>query len=211
VARLIPLLTVVFPVVFSGFIQGSWTNRWGASGAVATAVSRLPDVPMSVGDWDAQSRELTQREITVADLGGYLFRRYVHRKTGAVVTVLLVCGRPGPISVHTPDVCYQGAGYEEISAPDLYSCPTEPGGQFMVRQFRKRNVATPGQLRILYAWSAGSTWAAPKYPRISFARESVLFKMYVIGESPKSNEPVAESPEGDLLRLLLPQLGPVLA
>ena len=42
---------------------------------------------------------------------GYLLRTYTHRISGETFQVLLVCGKPGPTSLHPPDVCYQGAGY----------------------------------------------------------------------------------------------------
>ena len=42
--------------------------------------------------------ELDAMQISIADISGYLMRRYVHGKTGAAMDILLVCGRAGPVS-----------------------------------------------------------------------------------------------------------------
>jgi hypothetical protein len=201
-----PLLTVVVAMLLSGLVRGAWTNRWGPSGALEEAVSRLQGVPLVLGDWDGSVMHLSDREVALTEISGYLSRRYVNRRTGAVVSVLVVCGRPGPVSVHPPEVCYQGAGYEEFGAGSVYACPAGPGGKFQVRQFRKRNVATPTHLRLLYAWSASDAWAAPKYPRFTFARHPMLCKLYVVRELLNPDEALADSPESDLINSFLPEL-----
>ena len=42
---------------------------------------------------------------------GQISRVYTNPTKGLTVSVLLLCGLPGNISTHTPDVCYPGAGY----------------------------------------------------------------------------------------------------
>src|SRR4051812_23326676 len=100
--RILPVLTVVGVVTLSGVVHGVWTNRWGSTRAVEEASARLQDVPMTVGEWDGQAKELSEREIALAEINGYFSRNYVNRRTGSMVSVLLICGRPGPVSVHTP-------------------------------------------------------------------------------------------------------------
>ena len=121
--RLIPFGVVLVTVLASGAAAGLCTGRWGSSRTVQSAVARLDHVPLSLGtDWDVQEgTKLSEREIAVAEIDGYLARRYFHRRTGTFVSVMLLCGRPGPLSVHTPEVCYAGSGYDEIgSARRLY-------------------------------------------------------------------------------------------
>ena len=59
----------------------------------------------------ARTSPTTRRTMARAGIKGCVYRRYRNPRTGESVSVLLVCGRGGPISVHTPDVCYAGAGY----------------------------------------------------------------------------------------------------
>ena len=71
---------------------------WGLSVPLVVVASRLGLFDMPAEAYEAAA----------AELEGWLARRYLHRRTGVVVHVLLLCGRPGPLSVHTPEVCYYG-------------------------------------------------------------------------------------------------------
>jgi hypothetical protein len=157
-------------------------------------------------DWDVEGGELNARVVEIAELEGYLNRRYVHRPTGAIISVLLVCGRAGPISVHTPDVCYGGAGYAEVGAPRPFKGPGELPAQFEVRDFLQSNAATPTRLRIFYAWGARGKWSVPSRPRIAFSSEPVLYKLYAVRQMNKADEPVEKDLTIELLRELMPQL-----
>src|SRR4051812_29210625 len=114
--RFFPGMAALLLVVTFGVAEGLWTDRWGPSGDTALAAARLAQVPPTVGEWDSQDQEMNPRAVATAELSGYLMRRYVHRRTGEVLSVLLVCGRPGPVSVHPPEVCFGGAGYT-LAAP----------------------------------------------------------------------------------------------
>src|SRR3954451_18636542 len=121
--RTLPIATALALVIAAGIVHGRWTLRWSKSHAVEAAVARLEGVPTAVGDWNGQELALDPRQLTMAEIAGHVTRRYVNRRSGAAVTVLLVCGRPGPISVHTPDICYAGAGYELAGPPTRESLP----------------------------------------------------------------------------------------
>jgi hypothetical protein len=134
-------------------------------------------------------------------------RRYVHRRTGQAVDLLLVCGRAGPTSVHTPDVCYRGSGYDEVGEATRYAAPG--GGAFWVRRFQKPGPA-PAPLRVIYGWNATGAWEAPDSPRTAFAGRAALYKLYVIREMARTDEPLEEDPAVDFLRAALPPLGAAL-
>ena len=76
----------------------------------AQAAERLDAMPLELGEWDGEVGEVKAGEAG-AGVAGCIKRRYVHRKTGAVVSLFLVCGRPGPVSIHTPEVCYGASGF----------------------------------------------------------------------------------------------------
>jgi hypothetical protein len=204
-SRVYPTLAVFVVVVSSGVVHGLWVHRWTASAALERATARMADLPMTLGDWDGQPSELDARQLAVADVSGHLLRRYVNRRTGAVVTVLLLCGRPGPVSVHTPEVCYGGAGYELAGPRAKHPAPAE-GGEFWACRFQKFRSGVPEYLRILYAWNATGKWEASESPRTSFARHPALYKLYVVREMPKENEPLEGDPSVEFLRVLLPAL-----
>jgi hypothetical protein len=168
-------------LVGSGLVHGRLTDRWGTSSAVAEAIARLDRVPRSIGDWEGRDAAIDRKQIERAQIRGYLARTYRNRRDGREVMVLLVCGRPGPISVHTPDVCYAGAGYEAGTLPVPGSVATGGhGAEFLTARFKKVDALVPESLDILWAWNARGDWEAPANPRLGFASYPALFKVYLI-------------------------------
>jgi len=204
--RLAGVLAVFAAVVLSGVVHGLWTDRWGTAEGPKAAAARLPAVPLTVGDWDGQEQEMNPRELQIAQAAGALKRTYVNRRNGSVVSLLIVCGRPGPVAVHTPEVCYTGAGFDPVGGAVKQAVSGARPAEFWVRKLRKRDAAVPVNLRIFYGWSASGTWEAADNPRLAFARQPALFKLYVVRELPNADEPVEEDPSLDFLGAVLPQL-----
>src|SRR5437762_3200546 len=108
-------------VASGGLVHGYWTGRWGKSQAIEQAVGRLDHVPVAVGDWTGEEIELDRRDMERTGAASWLARRYQNRLTAGSASVFLVCGRSGPVSVHTPDVCYAGSGYEAVDPPSEWT------------------------------------------------------------------------------------------
>jgi len=95
---------VVLILVISGLVSGSWTNRWEKSQALEEAVASLQHMPRQLGDWRGEERETDDRQFARAGVDGYKAMTYVDPFDRSSVSTLLLVGRPGPVSVHTPDV-----------------------------------------------------------------------------------------------------------
>jgi hypothetical protein len=170
-------------LVGSGLVHGRLTDRWGISNELIEAVARLDEVPRSIGDWESRDVAMDRKQIERAEIRGYLARCYRNVRDGREATILLVCGRPGPIAVHTPDVCYEGAGYEAGSPPVPGTVGTGDGrAEFLKVRFSKTGVAVPEGLDIVWAWNARGIWEVPANPRIGFASYRALYKVYVIAK-----------------------------
>lgn len=207
--RLLPTATIVSVLIGSGVVHGLWTYRWGKPPDWAAAAQRLEQVPMTIGDWDAEPFELSADQLAGAEAEGHLARRYIDRSNGTVVTVLIVCGRTGAIAVHPPDVCYRGAGYDLSTPPARYPIPDPPHGRpldFITAKFLKSDAPVPSGLQIFWSWSADGDWKAPRFPRMTFAHFPVLYKLYVIQESSPDTEPLEDSPCVRFIRELIPEL-----
>ena len=201
----LPRLIALAAVVTAGVVPGLWGHRWVPSSTLADAADRLTLVPMTVGEWEGRDLEVNPRELRLAQAVGYLQRRYVHRHTGATVTLLALCGRAGPISVHTPEVCYAGAGYEEVGTVSRREVTDLKGDRFWYRRFQKAG-PTPITLGITYAWTGAGPWEAPDNPRLALARHPVLVKIYVVRSLTDPKEPPEADPTSDFLRALTPPL-----
>jgi hypothetical protein len=208
VFRALVILTVFAAVTGSGTVAGLWTGRWSNTVSLDHAPSKASQLPMTLGDWDGQTKEVDPRTMEVAGCSGLLLRQYVNRRTGDSVSVMLMCGRAGPVSVHTPDVCYAG-GYDQAGPTVRHTLASPTGGQFWVRRFQKK-AAIPLQLRIFYSWNATGTWQAPDNPRWSFAHRPLLYKLYLIRELSRVDEPLEEDASLSLLQVLVPELKAVL-
>jgi hypothetical protein len=207
--RALLLTTALALVIAAGLVHGRWTDRWTTSHAVEEAVVRLERVPMTLGDWQGRALGLDREVLATAEIAGYIARGYENRRSNAVVTVLLVCGRPGPISVHTPDICYAGAGFEPSRPPAVLSLPLERSGPPATLRdavLVKPSSTVPTSLRILWTWSAAGAWEAPDNPRLAFAPRQFLYKLYVIREPAVADGRIEDDPSLEFLRILLPEL-----
>ena len=211
--RYLPVLSAIPIVIFSGIVHGLQTNRWSKPPDIRAAVARLDRVAKTIGDWEGQPQPLDPRDLDKAGIEGALSRRYRNRKNGSTVSVLLVCGRPGPIAVHTPEVCYSGAGFEQLAASVKHSVPrddTSRPSRFWVANFQRRGPAFSDYLRIFWSWSGSGSWNASESPRRDYASLPLLYKLYLVREVSAPAEPLADDPGNAFCQQLLPEIDRVL-
>ena len=203
--RLVPAAGAVVLVVLCGVVHGFWTGRWSAA-ATADVAARLDGIALDLGDWQGQKLDVDSRSLE--GMAGVLYRRYVNRATGRAVTVYLVCGRPGPVAVHTPDVCYGASGYEvtDLGKQTARPGPGAAGAELEAVQVVKKKAAELIAQRVYWSWSAAGSWEVPDNPRLTFARYPLLYKLYLIRDLSRSGEPLEDDPCVDLMRQLQPEL-----
>jgi len=208
-SRAMPYLAAALITALCGVAHGLKSDRWSVSHELQDATARVNQIPAEFGDWVGKESEIDRRSLDAASITGHVSRRYVNRLTGSSFGVLLVCGRPGPISVHTPDICYAGAGYAIAGSPATlsltYGDPPRPAEVFWA-DFAKPDAAIPSRMRILWAWSTGGPWRAPENPRFAHASHRFLYKLYVIRDAPASGAPADDDAAVQFLKELFPVL-----
>jgi hypothetical protein len=206
--RLLPLGVAFLVLVVTGLVHGLWTGRWHTSHDLELAAESVHDVPLAVGDWEGKAEESDAESFQQAGAAGYWTRRY--RFGDEQVTVILMCGRPGRLSVHTPNDCYRGAGYEMVErAPVRQTVRSGKGGEageFWTARFQKADGATASQIRIYWAWKAAGSWQAPDQPRWVFRGNDFLYKLYVIREAADDDVGPTADPAQTFLSQMLPAL-----
>jgi hypothetical protein len=197
-------LTASLALVASGLVHGFWTDRWQAPPETQEAALRLDRLPLELGDWRGQSEEVKPGQAGQG-VAGCIQRSYVNDKTGAIVVLALVCGRPGPVSIHSPEVCYVASGYSFGSRSRVRVSDGEPAQELWTADALRTNATEEKRERLFWGWNGGQGWSAADDPRIQFARRPVLHKIYVKREL-VDNERPREEPCQEFLRVLLPVL-----
>jgi hypothetical protein len=178
----------------------------GDSEQLDAAAARVADVPRVVGDWRGRDEEVDEAAFAMAGAKSYWTRSYVNERTKDAVLVILMCGRPGRMAVHTPEVCYGGAGYELREEPSVVDVKDLAGSQWWHAIFSKKTTA-PQRLRLFWAWNSQGNWHASAAPRWQFRGEPFLYKLYVSRDTTKQPalSPQAD-PALDFLRVFVPAL-----
>jgi hypothetical protein len=212
IAFTLAVSAVALTTVASGILHGRMRNRWGSSEAMQAAAASLQQIPTQFGHWRmAKSEDLDKATIDMLECEGQLVRCYTNEKTGASVTVLLILGPVGAISVHTPEICMSSQAFRQVkkrldvAIPDRGADDHVWGSVFKSTDLR-------GELEaVYYGWSCGGAWQAAKDPRFGFAGKPWLYKVQVASRVLGDN--IAENDDAgkQFLRDFLPAIKQYLA
>lgn len=210
-ARILPLVIGLGILMGSELFHGRWTDRWSFSGELERACAKFPplDEPMIVGDWRGQPADpIPADDIALGEIAGYINQVFTH-PSGAIVHVLVVCGRPGPIAVHTPEVCLGGEGCVLDGEKRRYTVdlPGSEQAAFWVGQFYWFDGGLRKDRRTFWTYSPdGKTWTAEDNPRLHFARYPLLYKIYLMRQLSRRDVKLEEDPTNDFIKVFLPEL-----
>lgn len=204
--RSIHLFLVAGILVLSGYVHGKWSNRWVAASAIE-GKDLLGGLESEVGDW----RPGEFFHIDPADVPAKTAcrsRRFQPLKTGKEVVVSITSGSPGVVAVHTPDVCYLGAGYKLRGAVTRQSIPLADGknASLWMADFVKTSATGAETIRVRWSWTADGDWQAPDYPRWVLARAPVLYKLYFVHAISEEEDLTREDPYRKFVADLIPTL-----
>lgn len=209
----LPIVLAIAMVGLAVYVQGMWTDRWGEkhSGALLEFTERLDNVPMKVGKWVGVDTELDEEQRKATHCPGHLSRTYKHSDTGKEVSVYVVCGTGRNVTIHTPDWCYQAAGFRMESNPHSYDIDCGDSlavPEFQTTAFNKEDAMTPQRLRIFWSFSHSGEWNSPRghLARVMFTMNSAVYKVYFIAPIEGTDASPEKSPAIDLAKELMPAL-----
>lgn len=158
------------------------------------AADRVALVPRDFGEWRGQDEETDASSFAMAGARGYWMRMYVNQRTKEGILVILMCGRPGRMGVHTPEVCYGGAGFNLRDEPTPVALKNDRGddGQLWSAVFTK-NTGLTTRLRLYWGWRSRGPWEAAPAPRWQFRGEPYLYKLYVARDLGGQSSSTAEA------------------
>src|SRR6516164_3650916 len=101
--RISQVFVALLLILATGFVHGMWTGRWRIDHELEEAAARLDRAPGDIGDWKARPEPIDADSLARAGAIGSWSRSYRNDASGDVLTVILLCGRAGPMSVHRPE------------------------------------------------------------------------------------------------------------
>lgn len=177
--RWLALALAVLITLTGGVLYGSYSQRWSARAELTAAATRLERFPREIGSWKAVEDVLfDESALQMLECAGYVNRRYVNQDSGHSIQLAVIVGPPGPIAVHTPEICFSSRAYElanERTEAFLDVSPSQRHSFWRV-EFATRSALGDG-LRVYYAWSAGGLWKSSRSPRVEYAGASLLYKI----------------------------------
>lgn len=193
-----------------GLVHGAISHRWTASVDARDLGRRLDKLPREFANWSGSDEEIDPTVLRNAEISHYVYRKYEDDRSGATVALLAVVGDPGPISIHTPEVCFRGMGYEAPRAVrrkqiDVDEASATQAAAFFTADFQRKRIDAV-TTRAYWSWNSGQGWSAPKNPRIHFAGSGALCKLYVVSEAPPRGDEEEEDVALSFIRDVIPQL-----
>jgi hypothetical protein len=162
----------------------------------------MDTLPTSLGPWAGRSTPVERDALDLGGIQAHLSREYREAKSGRAIQVLWVAGKPGPITAHTPAVCFQGAGYQQTSDPVPVQVGSS-GARFWRATFVNKTAAATSRIVVYWGWNGGDGWEAAV--RLKYSLLPALHKLYLVTELPHTGAPDGDV-LGDLPDRLLPEL-----
>lgn len=192
-------------VLLSGAVYGHYSRRWGVPADLDVAARQLESFPAQIGDWQLTSEhELGSGTVQMLECAGYVNRTYANSVTGDVVTLAVLVGPPGPIAVHTPEICYSSRDYslQGSRVATRFANEGSNAHHFWRTEFEKRDMFAD-RMSVYYAWNDGDQWIASRSPRFEFAGSPCLFKFQLAGTIPKKSNASQDDPPAQFINEFL--------
>ena len=205
--RLTTFLIALAILVAAGLVHGFWGERWNPSPALQEAAARVEQVPLKIGIWQGKALDSDAAAFYQAGAQTYWTRSYSIPGRKGSVLVILMCGRAGRMSVHTPEVCYRGAGFEMAGPAEAVAVSTDEGdnlGTFWTARFSKP-AGVASDLRLFWSWNRAGAWEASASPRMELGGQPFLYKLYVSLDA-QGGAAASKEAGQDFLKQFLPEL-----
>lgn len=207
-----PIFCVLVVLVIGTYYQGVYSERWSLydSELLDEFSNRLlASVPLTVGEWEGTEQEYDKEQFEMSNCRACISRLYTNKRTGESVSVYLVSGTARHVTIHTPDWCYVGAGFEMEEKPRNYSIDCGPGimePEFATTTFLRNSFAATEHLRILWTFTDNGTWVGPTWAKPHFAGRPALYKLYLIAPIPGRDKDIEKSSARRFAEDFLPAL-----
>jgi hypothetical protein len=202
--RILLIVAALAVLVAAAVVEGIRSNRWGATEDLKAAAAKLDRVPTAFGAWKSTEVPIDAEILKKAESVGAISRLYENQNDRSRMSVLILCGRSGPIGAHTPDICYAGLGFK-MNGREL----KQNVGDSSYWSARFDKPSGDGSMMVSWAWSVDGTFQAAEQPRLDFVGHESLYKLYAtrgLTEAEKAASPGSTDPTAVFLAEFLPEV-----
>lgn len=216
---------IALATVATGVVTGTLGNRWQRPqdlDAIATSLKKITATPQ-IGPWRLKETSRLSPEIAkLLHTSGDLSCKYINEQTGDAVDLVVLVGETGPLSTHSPEVCYSSREYQVVSEPESQTIESAAGPAEFLSMTLSSEGLDGSLLRVWYAWHNGAQWLAPRNARIALRAEPFLFKIQIAtyltgledgrqpGARPTDEKSSAAVKQAEVCRTFLVDIMPVL-
>jgi hypothetical protein len=204
---------IVMLTLFSGYVQGRLSNRWGPTADMKAAAKRFDQIPRKFGSWEMVDEVPMEDRVTeMLELpeNGYLNGKFVNQSTGETIDAFIILGPPGPVSVHTPEICYSSKDYDRSDERVAVKIGSGADAHEMWSITLRSNSVHKDRLRVYYGWGNADRWTAPYSPRFKFGGHGMLFKIQLAALLPPEASGESDDACKRFLEEYLPIITPIL-
>ena len=154
-------------------------NRWGNSEALQQAADRLrKPLATQLGNWRLQGEQPFGTDVLrLLQCPAHFCCTYINVQTGDNITVAVLVGPPGPISAHSPEVCYPSQDFQMTSTRKAFKVRDRSGQEHSLWQLTLQETGVNAlPLRVIYGWGTGDDWTATDSPRFAHAQAPTFIK-----------------------------------
>lgn len=164
---------------------GILTGRWAPFTGLEEAREVLRELPLTIGDWEAgEERQLSKDDVTMLQIeNGYICRRYKNSVSQAEVNLVIMIGKTGLVTAHTPEFCFGGRNYEKESTRSAIAFPIVnysgkgPTDDLLWKVNFINRAAQGGTISFYYGVGVGDSWLASENPRTELLRYRYAYKL----------------------------------
>lgn len=167
----------------------------------------LADLPTHLGPWritDEGELELDPEVERILGCTDYIRRIYLNDQIGVRLELLVLYG-PATVA-HRPDLCYPGAGYEQVDGPRTRTVEV-PGRAVAYDSlvFEKGEGSAADRQQVSYSLRYGGRWT-PETNQKEFGRMAGMYKIQLARRIGAHERLDAGTPSEAFLDLMLPEI-----
>lgn len=214
--KYLPIGILLGVLIVGTYVEGTYSDRWGKaqSEKLDQFTAAVDRIPKEFGHWTSMEDKIDEEQFKASNCTNCISRTYTNRE-GERVNVYLVSGTGRHVTIHTPDWCYVGAGYDIVDGePQQYTddsaATLETPPEFLTAIFRKEDPLFTHHIRIFWTFSDDGIWRGPRMPKPALGSKPAMYKIYMITEINEVNAEVSKDATLKFAREFLPLINGIL-